>query len=55
MFQVFCGLATPLEAKYIVRLLLGDLKLGYYASTSYEGGGQEPTRFQWSSSKVHVP
>ncbi|MEM1566634.1 MAG: ATP-dependent DNA ligase [Candidatus Bathyarchaeia archaeon] len=25
--------STPLEAKYIVRLLLGDLKLGYYAST----------------------
>ncbi|MBS7621038.1 ATP-dependent DNA ligase [Candidatus Bathyarchaeota archaeon] len=25
--------ATPQEAKYIVRLLLGDLKLGYYAST----------------------
>ena len=25
--------ATPLEAKYIVRLILGDLKLGYYAST----------------------
>ncbi len=25
--------ATPKEAKYIVRLLLGDLKLGYYAST----------------------
>ncbi|MGQ9507496.1 MAG: ATP-dependent DNA ligase, partial [Candidatus Bathycorpusculaceae bacterium] len=24
---------TPIEAKYIVRLLLGDLKLGYYAST----------------------
>ncbi|MEM0007634.1 MAG: ATP-dependent DNA ligase [Candidatus Bathyarchaeia archaeon] len=26
-------IATPQEAKYIVRLLLGDLKLGYYAST----------------------
>lgn len=26
-------LSTPLEAKYIVRLLLGDLKLGYYART----------------------
>ncbi|MEM2385611.1 MAG: hypothetical protein QXO67_01390, partial [Candidatus Bathyarchaeia archaeon] len=26
-------ISTPLEAKYIVRLLLGDLKLGYYAST----------------------
>jgi DNA ligase-1 len=25
--------STPVEAKYIVRLLLGDLKLGYYAST----------------------
>jgi DNA ligase-1 len=25
--------STPSEAKYIVRLLLGDLKLGYYAST----------------------
>jgi DNA ligase-1 len=25
--------ATPQEAKYIVRLLLGDLKLGYYTST----------------------
>jgi len=25
--------STPLEAKYIVRLLLGDLKLGYYANT----------------------
>jgi len=25
--------STPLEAKYIVRFLLGDLKLGYYAST----------------------
>ena len=25
--------STPTEAKYIVRLLLGDLKLGYYAST----------------------
>lgn len=25
--------STPLEAKYIVRLLLGDLKLGYYAIT----------------------
>jgi DNA ligase-1 len=25
--------ATPTEAKYIVRLLLGDLKLGYYART----------------------
>ncbi|MEM3578793.1 MAG: ATP-dependent DNA ligase [Candidatus Bathyarchaeia archaeon] len=25
--------STPLEAKYIIRLLLGDLKLGYYAST----------------------
>ncbi|MEM2393664.1 MAG: ATP-dependent DNA ligase [Candidatus Bathyarchaeia archaeon] len=25
--------STPLEAKYIVRLILGDLKLGYYAST----------------------
>ncbi|MEM3618469.1 MAG: ATP-dependent DNA ligase, partial [Candidatus Bathyarchaeia archaeon] len=25
--------ATPQEAKYIVRFLLGDLKLGYYAST----------------------
>ncbi|MEM3770501.1 MAG: ATP-dependent DNA ligase [Candidatus Bathyarchaeia archaeon] len=25
--------ATPQEAKYVVRLLLGDLKLGYYAST----------------------
>ncbi|MGB9714682.1 MAG: ATP-dependent DNA ligase [Candidatus Bathyarchaeales archaeon] len=25
--------STPREAKYIVRLLLGDLKLGYYAST----------------------
>ncbi len=25
--------ATPEEAKYIVRLLLGDLKLGYYEST----------------------
>ncbi|MDI6805171.1 MAG: hypothetical protein QMD20_00735, partial [Candidatus Bathyarchaeia archaeon] len=24
---------TPTEAKYIIRLLLGDLKLGYYAST----------------------
>jgi len=27
------NLSTPLEAKYIVRLLLGDLKLGYNAST----------------------
>ncbi|MEM3618552.1 MAG: ATP-dependent DNA ligase, partial [Candidatus Bathyarchaeia archaeon] len=26
-------ISTPLEAKYIVRLLLGDLKLGYHAST----------------------
>jgi DNA ligase-1 len=26
-------ISTPTEAKYIVRLLLGDLKLGYYAST----------------------
>ncbi len=26
-------LSTPLETKYIVRLLLGDLKLGYYART----------------------
>ncbi|HDD70304.1 MAG TPA: ATP-dependent DNA ligase [Candidatus Bathyarchaeota archaeon] len=26
-------LSTPVEAKYIVRLLLGDLKLGYYART----------------------
>jgi DNA ligase-1 len=26
-------LSTPTEAKYIVRLLLGDLKLGYYART----------------------
>lgn len=25
--------STPTEAKYIVRLILGDLKLGYYAST----------------------
>ena len=25
--------STPLEAKYIVRLLLGDLKIGYYANT----------------------
>ncbi len=25
--------STPIEAKYIVRLLLGDLKLGYYTST----------------------
>jgi DNA ligase-1 len=25
--------STPAEAKYIVRLLLGDLKLGYYAQT----------------------
>lgn len=25
--------STPAEAKYVVRLLLGDLKLGYYAST----------------------
>jgi DNA ligase-1 len=25
--------STPLEAKYIVRLILGDLKLGYHAST----------------------
>jgi DNA ligase-1 len=25
--------STPTEAKYIVRLLLGDLKLGYYAQT----------------------
>ena len=25
--------STPSEAKYIVRLLLGDLKLGYYANT----------------------
>ncbi|MCS7115316.1 MAG: ATP-dependent DNA ligase [Nitrososphaerota archaeon] len=25
--------STPIEAKYVVRLLLGDLKLGYYAST----------------------
>jgi len=25
--------STPTEGKYIVRLLLGDLKLGYYAST----------------------
>jgi len=25
--------STPTEAKYVVRLLLGDLKLGYYAST----------------------
>lgn len=25
--------STPSEAKYVVRLLLGDLKLGYYAST----------------------
>jgi DNA ligase-1 len=25
--------STPVEAKYVVRLLLGDLKLGYYAST----------------------
>jgi len=25
--------STPTEAKYIVRLLLGDLKLGYYTST----------------------
>jgi len=25
--------STPIEAKYIVRLLLGDLKLGYYART----------------------
>jgi DNA ligase-1 len=26
-------ISTPTEAKYIVRLLLGDLKLGYYTST----------------------
>jgi DNA ligase-1 len=26
-------ISTPTEAKYIVRLLLGDLKLGYYAQT----------------------
>jgi len=26
-------ISTPTEAKYIVRLLLGDLKLGYYAGT----------------------
>ncbi|MEM3730332.1 MAG: ATP-dependent DNA ligase [Candidatus Bathyarchaeia archaeon] len=26
-------LSTPTEAKYVVRLLLGDLKLGYYART----------------------
>jgi len=26
-------ISTPTEAKYVVRLLLGDLKLGYYAGT----------------------